>query len=114
LDALVPNLMLQPLIENAIQHGIAPHSSAGRIEIRAERRDGTIVLQVRDDGPGLQSGEEPLHEGIGLANTRSRLQQLYGSEHHFEIGNSNGGGGLLVKLAIPYRQARREDLGSKG
>src|SRR5262249_8152137 len=97
LDASVPNLVLQPIVENAIRHGIAPRSSAGRIEIRAERRDGMIELQVIDDGPGLrpyaeegaeegaekgaEEGAEKFKEGIGLANTRARLRRLYGDEH---------------------------------
>jgi LytS/YehU family sensor histidine kinase len=110
LDASVPNLVLQPLVENAIRHGIAPRSSAGRIEIRAERRDGMIELQVIDDGPGLQSGAEELNEGIGLANTRARLRRLYGDEHRIEIKDADGGG-LAVKLSIPFRQADAEDAG---
>ncbi len=104
LDARVPNLVLQPIVENAIRHGIAPHSSAGSIEIRAERRDGMIELQVLDDGPGMRDDDESGREGIGLANTRARLRQLYGDAHRFEIGNADGGG-LLVKLSIPFRPA---------
>jgi sensor histidine kinase YesM len=108
LDACVPNLVLQPIVENAIRHGIAPRSSAGRIEIRAERRDGMIELQVIDDGPGLQpcdeEGAEKFKEGIGLANTRARLRRLYGDEHRIEINDADGGG-LVVKLSIPFRQA---------
>ena len=108
LDASVPNLVLQPIVENAIRHGIAPRSSAGRIEIRAERRDGMIELQVTDDGPGLQpcdeEGGEKFKEGVGLANTRARLRRLYGDEHRIEIKSADGGG-LAVKLSIPFRQA---------
>jgi two-component system LytT family sensor kinase len=104
LDASVPNLVLQPIVENAIRHGIAPRSSAGRIEIRADRRDGMIELQVIDDGPGLSPGDEEFKEGIGLANTRARLRQLYGDEHRIEIKDADGGG-LVVKLSIPFRQA---------
>jgi sensor histidine kinase YesM len=99
---------LQPIVENAIRHGIAPRSSAGRIEIRAERRDGMIELQVIDDGPGLRAcdkeGGEEFKEGIGLANTRARLRRLYGDEHRIEIRDADGGG-LAVKLSIPFRQA---------
>lgn len=110
LDASVPNLVLQPIVENAIRHGIAPRSSAGRIEIRAERRNGMIELEVIDDGPGLQLGGEAFKEGIGLANTRARLQQLYGDEHRIEIKDADEGG-LAVKLSIPFRQAEVDVTG---
>ncbi|MBO0797711.1 MAG: histidine kinase [Blastocatellia bacterium] len=102
LDASVPNLILQPLVENAVRHGIAPRSTAGRIEIRAERHDVMIELQVIDDGPGLLAGEEQFKEGIGLANTRARLRQLYGDEHRIEIRDAEAGG-LIVSLSIPFR-----------
>jgi sensor histidine kinase YesM len=110
LDARVPNLVLQPIVENAIRHGIAPRSSAGNIEIRAERRDGMIELQVIDDGPGLQPGNEEFKEGVGLANTRARLRQLYGSDHRIEIKDADEGG-LAVKLSIPFRQAEVDGAG---
>jgi two-component system, LytTR family, sensor kinase len=110
LDASVPNLVLQPIVENAIRHGIAPRSSAGRVEIRAERRDGMIELQVIDDGPGLQKGDGELKEGIGLANTRARLRQLYGDKHRIEIKDADEGG-LMVKLSIPFRQTEVNGAG---
>jgi sensor histidine kinase YesM len=110
LDASVPNLVLQPIVENAIRYAIAPRSSAGRIEIRAERRDGMIELQVIDDGPGLQPGAEEFKEGIGLANTRARLRRLYGDEHRIEIKDADEGG-LAVKLSIPFRQAEVDGVG---
>jgi two-component system, LytTR family, sensor kinase len=110
LDASVPNLVLQPIVENAIRHGIAPRSSAGRVEIRAERRDGMIELQVIDDGPGLQKGDGELKEGIGLANTRARLRQLYGDKHRIEIKDADEGG-LMVKLSIPFRQMEVDGAG---
>jgi len=105
LDAQVPNLVLQPLVENAIRHGIASREEAGRIEVRARREDGMLELEVRDDGPGLPNGDEgALNEGIGLANTRARLQQLHGAAHRFELVNADGGG-LVVSLKIPFKTA---------
>ncbi|MBZ5537412.1 MAG: histidine kinase [Acidobacteriia bacterium] len=103
LDAMVPNLILQPLVENAIRHGIAQRSSPGRVEIRARREDTRLRLEVRDDGSGLEEGaSENLKEGIGLGNTRARLEQLYGAAHHFDLSNASKGG-LVVSLMIPFR-----------
>lgn len=102
LDALVPNLILQPLVENAIRHGISLNDSAGTIIISARRANGMLHISVCDDGPGLQSGwrmEES--EGIGLANTRERLKHLYGPEHRFDLSNG-AGGGVTVSLVIPF------------
>lgn len=103
LDAQVPYLILQPLVENAIRHGIAPRSAPGRIEICAEHRDGLLRLQVRDDGAGLpEGGQDAVNSGIGLANTRARLEQLYGAAHRFELRNA-AEGGLEVSLSFPFR-----------
>ena len=105
LSARVPNLILQPLVENAIQHGIAPFAKPGRMRIRARRQDGALCLQVRDDGSGASSpgpvaslGPAP---GVGLANTRSRLQHLYGAEQRFELLSDNG---CVVNLMLPFAQ----------
>jgi two-component system, LytTR family, sensor kinase len=103
LDAMVPNLILQPLVENAIRHGIAQRSSTGRVEIRAKLKDSLLCLEVRDDGSGLtEEVGENLKEGIGLGNTRTRLQQLYGAAHQFHLSNASNGG-LVVSLMIPFR-----------
>jgi signal transduction histidine kinase len=102
LGARVPNLLLQPLVENAIRHGIAPRAEAGRIEIKAHREAGGLCLQVSDDGPGLPNGG-PLKEGIGMANTRARLQQLYGPDHQFTLTNG-AGRGLTVTMTLPFRE----------
>ncbi len=103
LDARVPNLILQPLVENAIRHGVAPRAQHGLIEISATRENGLVRLQVRDNGPGLQSkAPENLIKGIGLSNTLARLDQLYGSSHRFEM-NEAAGGGLEVAIVIPFR-----------
>ncbi len=100
LDARVPNLLLQPLVENAIRHGIAPRASAGRVEITARRDDGRLQVEVRDDGAGID--DDAFKEGIGLANTRARLEQLYGADHRFTMGNRESGG-LMVAIEIPFR-----------
>jgi sensor histidine kinase YesM len=103
LDCRVPNLILQPIVENAIRHGIAPWSHAGRIEIRAERAGGMLRMQVKDSGPGLaaRAATSNLRKGgLGLANTRARLDQLYGAAHRFELTNDPKGG-LVVTLEIP-------------
>ncbi|MDQ3816651.1 MAG: histidine kinase [Acidobacteriota bacterium] len=103
LDARVPNLILQPLVENAIRHGIAPRASKGTVEIRAERQNGMVELQVSDDGVGLgEASAESLMKGIGLRNTRARLEQLYGAQASFELRERDGGG-LTVTIAIPFR-----------
>jgi two-component system, LytTR family, sensor kinase len=109
LDARVPNMILQPLVENAIRHGIGPRSSGGRIEVGAERKNGMLLLYVRDDGRGLTNGgQSALIEGVGLANTRARLTHLYGQTHGFELENSPGGG-LTVDIAIPFRSGQVSD-----
>jgi len=105
LDTPVPNLILQPIVENAIRHGIAPRATPGRIEISAHRKNGTLRLRVRDNGPGLsvnQTATQPSKEGLGLANTRARLHKLYGDAHRFELANDPEGG-LIVTLEIPSR-----------
>lgn len=108
LDARVPNLILQPLVENAIRHGIAPRASAGVVEIRARRENGMVELQVNDNGSGLGAGApETLMKGIGLANTRARLEQLYGAAHRFELGAGERGG-LAVTIAIPFRNGIKD------
>ncbi len=104
LDALVPNLILQPLVENAVRHGIARRAAAGTIAISAQRDNGWLLLQVQDNGPGIPANQQhALTEGIGLTNTKARLQQLYGSRYRFTLENSDAGG-LVVSLVIPFRE----------
>jgi signal transduction histidine kinase len=103
LDALVPNLILQPLVENAIRYGVSAEETAGTIAVEAYRSNGMLYLKVSDDGPGLQAGwRMEQSSGIGLANTRSRLQHLYGESHRFDLSNA-AGGGTIVSIAIPFR-----------
>jgi two-component sensor histidine kinase len=99
-QALVPHLILQPLVENSIRHGLAARVSAGRIEIRATRRGEDLVLEVEDDGSGL-GGATGGREGVGLGNTRARMQELYGARQSVEIRNADGGG-ALVRLVMPW------------
>ena len=106
LDAQVPNLILQPLVENAIRHGIAGRVGAGRVEISARRDDGTLILQVRDDGPGLRDGAAQAG-GVGLQNTRARLAQLYGEKQRLELRNAEGNG-VVVTITMPYHTAPQE------
>jgi sensor histidine kinase YesM len=100
LDAYVPNLILQPIVENAIRHGIAPRAEAGLIQIQARRENGSVELSIKDNGAGL-NGTEGIKSGIGLSNTQKRLEKLYGERQGFEI-SSPLTGGLLVKLKIPF------------
>lgn len=103
LDAHVPNLILQPVVENAIRHGIAQRVGAGRVEITAHRRDGRLILQVTDDGPGVRyDGADS--DGVGLANTRARLEQLYGSAARLELRNAADTGATAV-ITLPYHTA---------
>ncbi len=101
LDAAVPGLLLQPLVENAIRHGVARRAEAGLVVISATRQNGSLHLQVRDNGPGLDEEPQP---GIGLATTQARLEQLYRAEQQFEITRAPEGG-VCVTVVLPFRQA---------
>src|SRR5262249_51736239 len=101
--ARVPRFILQPLVENALRHGIARRAEAGLLEVSARREDQNLVLRVRDDGPGLQ-GDATGTAGVGLLNTRSRLAALYGDRGRLEISNAEGGG-VLVTVRLPYHEA---------
>jgi signal transduction histidine kinase len=101
LDAPVPNLILQPLVENALRHGIGPRVGGGRVDVSARQADGNLIMAVRDNGVGLSADKlDALHSGVGLSNTRSRLENLYGNRHRFEFQTPSGGG-LLVTIVIP-------------
>jgi two-component system LytT family sensor kinase len=120
LQARVPNLILQPLVENAIRHGISRQSAPGRLSIRASRRDRRLLLQVEDNGPGLAlisdgsnapnattahataTATRTLTGGVGLANTRARLEHLYGTEQRLELTRATPRG-MLVTLDIPFQ-----------
>ncbi|HYH81808.1 MAG TPA: histidine kinase, partial [Longimicrobium sp.] len=104
-QALVPHLILQPLVENAIRHGIATLVGGGRVEISARRDGDHLRLRVRDNGVGLAATRDSDRvEGVGLASTRGRLDQLYGASHQFTLSEPEGGG-TLADLRIPFHTA---------
>jgi sensor histidine kinase YesM len=101
LDGLVPSMILQPLVENSVRHGVAPRPEGGCIKIKAWCDNSLLRLEVEDDGPGL-SGDTPPKERVGLTNTRARVTNLYGDEHGLRLRNA-AQGGLVVSLSIPFR-----------
>jgi two-component system, LytTR family, sensor kinase len=103
LGVYVPSLALQPLVENAIKHGISVDSTAGRLEIAAQRHKGTVCLRVRDDGPGPAPGSL-LRFGVGLTNVQSRLKQLYGDDASLELTSANERGCEAI-ITIPLRSS---------
>jgi two-component system LytT family sensor kinase len=100
LDALVPTLVLQPVVENAIRHAISQRAG-GRVTIAARRDQGWLRLSVSDDGPGVPDGR--VEEGVGLANTRARLEQLYGVRDALRLVTALPEGGLRVEMTMPFR-----------
>jgi LytS/YehU family sensor histidine kinase len=107
-SALVPSLLLQPLVENAIRHGISPRAGAGYVQVTARRAGDKLVITILDDGVGVRarrSRERSRGTGLGLTNTRTRLIHLYGDGHEFESGPRDEGG-YAVKITIPLRLGR--------
>ena len=101
LEVKVPNLILQPIVENAIRHGIARQTNSGRISIRAYTKKERLVMQIEDNGPGLRPNGGPVPaSGIGLSNTQARLKQFYGDDYQLEVANTTGQG-VIVTLDIP-------------
>jgi signal transduction histidine kinase len=104
LDAEVPRLILQPLVENAIKHGLSPRVGHGTIEIVSRRDDASLWLEVRDNGVGLSgSARSQFRSGVGLPNTRDRLECLYGDAQALEF--SEGNGGLTVRMRMPLQRS---------
>jgi LytS/YehU family sensor histidine kinase len=103
--ARVPYLLLQPVVENAIRHGISRKAEGGTIEISAEKEEQSLLIYVQDDGNGILETESTSRPGLGLANTRSRLQKLYGDRFELELSNLPGTG-TSVRLTIPFIEER--------
>jgi two-component sensor histidine kinase len=101
-NALVPNLILQPLVENAVKHGVDKVSGTGKIRIVARREVDRLVLSVSDNGPGPQKIAKLDEAGVGLANIRQRLEQLYGSAQSLTLAESPSGG-TVAQIVIPFR-----------
>lgn len=99
LGARVPSLILQPLVENAIQHGVAVSTRGGQLEISAARVDDQLRLEIRDNGPGLNPEGASSSDGIGISNTRARLERLYGTRASFRLTNDQG---LVASIALPF------------
>ena len=113
LDALVPSLLLQPLVENAIRHGMIGPRKVRQIVITISRDPYNLLITVVDDGPGLNGGHSTSRgQGIGLANTRRRLEELYGSDHSFTLVNRLEGG-VVATIEIPFRPAGAQQLLAK-
>ena len=104
-DAMVPSLLLQPFVENAIKHGIAPRVAAGHLHITVRKNADRLSLEVRDDGVGHRGGP-PLSEGVGLSNARARLDSLYGAQHRLEAGPQPSGG-FAVNIELPFHTEAR-------
>lgn len=106
LEARVPVLLLQPLVENALTHGIGPRPGPGRLELSAQREGGTLVLRVRDDGVGLRP--QGLQERTGVGTTRARLAEMFGTGQSFTL-RSAAGGGAVAEIRIPFTQATSDE-----
>ena len=111
LPALVPTLVLQPLVENAIQHGLSGRSAPGHVSITAATNARMLTVTVHDDGVGFTGSSSGVHSGIGLRNVRERLIHLYGDSCRFVIA-SESGGGTLVTLELPFRVGRNAGVSS--
>lgn len=105
INACVPNMILQPLVENSIRHGIEPKETGGKIIIASRKAGESLFLEISDDGAGMTSANSrTVGNGIGLENTRARLYHLYGDAQRFELEGSESVGGVTVRLTIPFRE----------
>ncbi|MGB6690859.1 MAG: histidine kinase [Terracidiphilus sp.] len=99
LNALVPSLLLQPLVENAVRHGVSMSSAPATVAVRSRLRNSVLEIQVCDDGPGVPDGGPG--NGVGLSNTRARLRQLYGERQSLSL-EGRAGGGTIATVTLPY------------
>jgi len=102
-DALVPTLILQPLVENAVRHGVLVRAQGGALSVSIRRRDDVLVMTVEDDGPGLGEQGAPPY-GVGFKNSAERLAALYGDDAHMSVGTRPGGRGFVVVVFLPFRK----------
>jgi two-component system LytT family sensor kinase len=102
LEAFVPSMLLQPIVENCLKHGLAPKLEGGRIQLRTAARDGWLTIEIEDNGAGISEEKMPhvYVEGIGLSNVRERLRVLYGNDFHLQI-QSRMGQGTLIRIEVP-------------
>ncbi len=109
MDCSVPTLILQPLVENSLEHGIAKRQSGGVVELSAIKKDGSLLISIADNGPGMNGDPSASsHQGIGIRNTVSRLEKLYGTSSTFNV-QSGPEGGTLVQLVIPFRTLEQSE-----
>ncbi len=113
MNAIVPNMILQPLVENSIKHGISEQRGPAHIAIRAHRNNGTLVLSVQDNGRGLLDKGGNIRDGVGLSSTKARLQQLYGENQSFELASVNGSG-VCATVRIPFLTGHTQVNNSMG
>jgi LytS/YehU family sensor histidine kinase len=99
--AQVPSLILQPMVENAVKHGIAKRVQGGAIRIAASRSNGRLALRIYNDGPALPASWEETHSGTGISNVRARLERLYGDGFELSMRNQ-GPGGVEVMVSVPF------------
>lgn len=100
LNALVPNLILQPIVENAVRHGVSAKAGPGMIQVIAKRNNSKLQIMISDNGPGLP---EQINHGIGISSTRNRLEQMYGTQGIFHISNQDGR--TIAILEMPFHES---------
>jgi two-component system LytT family sensor kinase len=111
LESFVPSMLLQPMVENCLKHGLAPKLGGGKIELRTTNRDGRLCIEIADNGVGISEEKLPhvYVEGIGLSNVRERLRVLYGTDFHLDI-ESRPGEGTVIRIEIPELVATMQEV----